>query len=158
MRHWEVEQSEGYQITRIKGRLRENISFWRNVLKAPTPVLNWIEDGYKLPLITEPPAHMQANQPAAIEHQQFINEAVVDLLHNGCVQKVVAAPHVCSPLSVVCNAEGKKRLAINLRYVNHFLKRDPFKYEDLSILSPGDFMCKFHLKSGYHHVEIFEPH
>ena len=107
MRHWEFEKSEGYQITCVKGRLKENISFWRDVLKAPTPVLNWIEDGYKLPLITEPPAHMQANQPAAIEHREFVNEAVADLLRNGCVKKVVAAPHVCSLLSVVCNAEGK---------------------------------------------------
>ena len=30
-RLWEVEQPEGQQITRVKGRLRENIAFWRDV-------------------------------------------------------------------------------------------------------------------------------
>ena len=53
-------------------------------------------------------------------------------------------------------------MVINLRYVNWFLKFESFKYEDLrtlmSILSPSDFLFKFDLKSGYHHVEIFEPH
>ena len=28
----------------------------------------------------------------------------------------------------------------------------------MSILSPNDFLFKFDLKSGYHHVEIFESH
>ena len=39
---------------------------------------------------------------------------------------------------------------------------DSFKYEDLrtllSILSPNHFLFKFDLKSGHHHVEIYEPH
>ena len=92
--------------------------FWQDVLKVPAPVLDCIRSGYKLPLITEPPVHMQANQLAAFECREFVNEAIADLLHNGCVHRVSAAPHVCSPLSVVCNTEGKKRLVINLRYVN----------------------------------------
>ena len=58
-----------------------------------------------LPLNTEPPAHIQANQQSALEHSDFVNEAIEDLLNNGCVQKISAPPHVCSPLSVVCNSE-----------------------------------------------------
>ena len=61
-RLWEVEQQEGYQITQVKGRLWENFVFWWDTLKASTPVLDWINKGYVLPLITEPPAHIQANQ------------------------------------------------------------------------------------------------
>lgn len=44
-RLWEVEQQEGYQITQVKGRLKENF-FWWYTLKAPTPVLDWINKGY----------------------------------------------------------------------------------------------------------------
>ena len=33
-RLWEAEQSEGQQITWVKGRLRGNIAFWQDVLKA----------------------------------------------------------------------------------------------------------------------------
>ena len=130
-RLWEVEQLEGKQITWVKGRLRENIAIWQDVLKAPTPVLDWISKGYVLPLITEPPAYRQANQQSALEYKEFVTEAITDLLNNGCVQRVSTAPHVCSPLSVVHNAEGKKRLVVNLRYVNQFLNMDSFKYEDL---------------------------
>ena len=79
------------------------------------------------------------------------------------VYKKYQPPHMCVVLcSVVHNAEGNQCLVINLRYVNQFLKMDSFKYEDLrtllSILSPNDFYLRFDLKSGYHHVEIFEPH
>ena len=53
-----------------------------------------------------------------------------------------------------------RREKVNLRYVNQFLKMDSFKYEDLrtllAILSPNDFLFKFDLKSGYHHVDTLE--
>ena len=107
LRLWEVEQPEGQQITWVKGRLKGNIAFWQDVLKAPTPVLDWITKGYVLPLITDPPAYKQANQKSALEHKEFVDEAITDLLNNGCIQRVPTAPHVCSPLSVVCNSEGK---------------------------------------------------
>ena len=121
-RLWEVEQQKGYLITQVKGRLRENFVFWWDTLKAPTPVLNCINKGYVQPMITERPAHIQANQQSALEHSDFVNEAIEDLLNNGCVQKVSAPPHVCSPHSVVCNSEDKNCLVSNLRYINRFLK------------------------------------
>ena len=50
----------------------------------------------------------------------------------------------------------KKRLILVLRHVNQFLYKCRFRCQDLSIakeiLSPGDFMFTFDLKSGYHHV------
>ena len=42
-------------------------------------------------------------------------------------------PVVCSPLSVVVSSGGKKRLVIDLRYLNGYLLKDSFKYEDLRI-------------------------
>lgn len=39
--------------------------------------------------------------------------------------------HNCSPLLVVTSSSGKKRLVINLRYVNRHLWKDKFKYEDM---------------------------
>ena len=52
----------------------------------------------------------------------------MDLLATGCILKVDKRPFICSPLSV---AEGpnKKRLVVNLRYLNSFLWKQ--KYEDL---------------------------
>ena len=71
-------------------------------------------------------------------------------------------PHICSPLSVVQNEKGKKRLVINLRHLNQYLWKTSFKYEDLrtlmQILTPSDFVFTFDLKSRYHHLDIFPQH
>ena len=76
--------------------------------------------------------------------------------------QVETMPYICSPLSVVVGTSGKKRLVINLRYLNQFLRKDQFKYEDLKtamqMFKAGDFLFKFDLKSGYHHISIYKPH
>ena len=61
-------------------------------------------------------------------------------------------------MSVVSNSTGKLRLVLNLRYVNQFLLVTKFKYEDLQVAAlmfeRDEYMFKFDLKSGYHHVDI----
>ena len=67
-------------------------------------------------------------------------------------------PIVCSPLSVVSNSAGKLRLVLNLRYLNQFMHTVKFKYEDLRtaalLFEKGEYLFKFDLKSGYHHLDI----
>ena len=70
------------------------------------------------------------NQKSAFANSQFDNEAVAELLQNRCVQIVMQNPHICSPLSVISNSAGKLRLVLNLRYLNQFLLKNKFKYED----------------------------
>ena len=57
---------------------------------------------------------------------------------------------------------GKKRLILDLRYINNFLIKRRVKYEDwkvaLSYFQKGSFMITFDLKSGYHHIEIHPDH
>jgi hypothetical protein len=65
-----------------------------------------------------------------------------------------------NPLTV---AEGKKlRLVLDLRHVNEFTHVSKFKYEGLNSLadmfSQGFYFFTFDLESGYHHIDIFEPH
>ena len=71
-------------------------------------------------------------------------------------------PHVVNPLSVSIQPNGKKRLILDLRYINNFLIKRKVKYEDwkvaLSYFQKGSFMIAFDLKSGYHHVEIHPDH
>ena len=90
-----------------------------------------------------------------------MTDTVAKLLANRCISRTPQRPHVCSPLSVLANAEGKLRLVLNLRYLNQFHKVK-FKYEDLRVallmLTKEDFLIKFDLKSGYHHLNICEPH
>ena len=82
------------------------------------------------------------------------------MLDKQCIRLVVDTPHVCSPLLAVQSGKGKKRLIINLKYLNLYLWKDKFKYEDmrsaLNYFEKGDFVFTFDLKSGYHHVDIHE--
>ena len=86
------------------------------------------------------------------------------LVGDGCVKVVTSLPYtcICSPLSVVMNSGEKKRLVCDLRYLNRFLWKQKFKYEDLRIalplFRPGDYVFTFNLKSGYHHIDIYELH
>jgi len=38
--YWEIEQGPDKQITMVQGRLREHLSFWKEVLQAPPQLWN----------------------------------------------------------------------------------------------------------------------
>ena len=115
---WEVQEEEsGPQIVDVQGRLRQNLNFWQHTLQAPNNVLEWIQIGYKLPVQYLPDPFSQSNHKSTLMHKSFVNEAITELLANRCVKWVIEKPYICSPLTVVENAEGKLRLVLNLRYV-----------------------------------------
>ena len=164
-RCWEVCQNQTMcdnQILDVQGRLKTAITFWVDILHVSSPVLDWVQEGYKLPLITLPPTSCQPNHKSAIDNEQFVTEALAELLAHRCIKEVYAKPYICSPLSVVTNDGGKKRLVINLKFLNQYLWKEHFKYEDLRTLmqmfTPEDYVFSFDLKSGYHHVDIFPEH
>ena len=142
----------------VKGRLAKHISFWKDTIQASSFILNTIQSGYVLPLQEEPTRFSRPNQASALRNADFVSQAIDELLCDGRVKEVQVQPHVCSPLSVVESASGKKRLVLNLRHVNKFLCKQKFKYEDLRVAMllflKGDNMFTFDLKSGYHHVDI----
>ena len=88
--------------------------------------------------------------------------AITELVKGQNIMEVNEKPHICSPLSVVVNSAGKKRLVVNMRHVNKFLLKRSFKYEDLRVammlFEPGELMFTFDLQSGYHHEEIAAQH
>ena len=67
------------------------------------------------------PHFPRKNQNSALQNYKFVKESIADLLAAECVEVVAEPPHVCSPLSVVENSAGKKRLVLNLRHVNKFI-------------------------------------
>ena len=59
---WELmEGSTPTQIVDVQGRLQQNQKFWSEVLNAPSPVHDWIKDGYKLSLQFMSPPFEQDN-------------------------------------------------------------------------------------------------
>ena len=147
-------------VVSVQGRLRKCSRFWTDKLEASQYVCDIITSGYRLPFLVFPPAVCAKNNKSAIEHATFVSEAIQELLEAGCVTRVSSCPTVCSPLQVAVNAKGKRRLVIDLRYVNQYLHLTKFKYEGLNLVpvlfQKGDHMITFDLKSGYHHVDIHE--
>ncbi|KAL5506358.1 hypothetical protein EMCRGX_G007980 [Ephydatia muelleri] len=98
----------------------------------------------------------------ALIEREFVDKAVYEFLKGGYIERAESPPVVCSPLSVVTNGVGKKRLVVNLRHVNGFLWKQKFKYEDLRVammlFEQGKWLCSFDLKSGYHHVDVAKHH
>ena len=132
-------------------------------LRGPTQyIIDCIKEGYKLPLLSLPEPFKRHNHKSALQDKEFVTQAISDLIHNRCVAKVEDAPLVCSPLSVVVNDSGKKRLVIDLRHVNKYLFKSSFKYEDIRtamlLFQKEDYLFSFDLKSGYHHVDIHRQH
>ena len=71
-------------------------------------------------------------------------------------------PNFINPLSVSVQANSKKRLILDLRYVNRHLQEKRIKYEywkvALSYFEVGAYMFTFDLMSGYHHIEVATDH
>ena len=144
----------------VKGRLSASFEFWKNTLHAPEFVLDTVRRGYRLPFAEYPPSCFLANNISALQHPEFVVQAISQLLANGCIVEHSVPPFCVNPLSV---AKGKKlRLVIDLRHVNNFLVRFRFRYEDLpslsQVLEEGHWFFTWDLKSGYHHVDICLEH
>ena len=144
----------------VKGRLKSSLNFWVDTLDASDFVLDMIRRGYRLPFAEYPSKCFLKNNRSALQHPDFVTEAIIELLSNGCVVEHDVPPFCVNPLTV---AEGKKlRLVIDLRHVNNCLVKPRFKYEDLpslsQVLDEGHWFFTWDLKSGYHHVDICLDH
>jgi hypothetical protein len=145
-------------------RLRSRLPFWRSVCSSSF-VLGIITVGFMLPWAAggPPPAPWaSANHASAFEHAEFVDTAVASLVTTGAVMRVNEAPFLVSPLGVVSKAENKLRLILDLQYLNQFLELTKFKYESIKsapdLCAPGDFLFTVDLKSGYHHIDMYQEH
>ena len=127
------------------GRLKARVNRWEE-MGASDYILDTIRSGYKLPLLDTPEPRFFKNNKSAIKNSAFVSQAILELLESGRVVKVVSPPKVVNPLSVFENGE-KKRLILDLRYVNKYLWKKHVKFEDfrtfefLKILSRKGRTC-----------------
>ena len=105
-----------------------------------------------------------ANDRSALQHQAFATDSINKLLVSG---RIVQVPQnqliVINPLSVAIQQnKGKKRLILDLRYVNKHIYKQKIKFDDwrtgLIYFQKPSYFTKFDLKSGYHHLDIFRDH
>ena len=105
------EYLEGVPIVEVKGSLKRNIAFWDHI-GASCFIHDTIVDGCKIPFIYTPPAANFGNNRSAIQHSEFVEKAISDLLITGSVVECGCALTVVNPLSVSIQANGKKRLIL----------------------------------------------
>ena len=104
----------------IFDRLKSALPYWRDVIKAPPSVLNVIEAGYRIDFVTTPPPCEFKNNKSALRNQEFVTQAVTELLELDVIEEVKSVPYFCSPLSVAEN--GKKlRLILDLSILNEYI-------------------------------------
>ena len=62
--------------------------------------------------------YRRGNKNTAHDSADFVHNAVADLVKGGFVEEATEQPFICSPVAVVENSAGKKRLVVNLRHIN----------------------------------------
>ena len=141
----------------VKGSLKRHIAWWKNNISNEY-ILNIIENGYKLPLLSMPKEEFLKNNLSARQEPSFVSEEILKLLATGVLIEQKTPPLVVNPFTVAKNAANKMRLVLDLRTVNPLLAITKYKYEDISVVSEylekNCFLCVFDLKSGYHHIDI----
>lgn len=141
-------------------RIRDCLDFWQKI-EAPSVVLNILKQGYFLPFCFLPLPKFFENNKSALSHKDFVEKEIFELFSKNCILEVEQS-FICNPLSVAIQSSGKKRLILDLRYVNRALEFKNVKFEDLrtaqKFLSPQGWMFSFDMKSGYHHVLIAPNH
>ena len=160
-----AEYFEGSSQVIVEGRLKANISFWHSI-GASKFILDTLSFGYKIPFSQEPTSVFLNNNRSALGDSDFVESAIQELLRVGSIVSCTCPPDVVNPLSVSVQSSGKKRLTLDLRHVNFFVKKSKITFEDAQCMlnliigkSPSNLWAySFDIKSGYHHVEIYPTH
>ena len=141
----------------VKGRLKNNVKFWESIGTNRT-ILDIIRNGYKIPFYSEPKKKSFSNNKSALTHTQFVENEIKSLQETGRIIETSVRPYVVNPLSVD-EKDGKLRFILDLTYVNFFVFKDPIKYDDWKtmehLVQKDDYLFKFDIKSGYHHIDIY---
>ena len=106
--------------------MKRNIEFW-HCREGAEFVLSVIKGRYCLPFETIPGSTILRNNKSALHHGIFVEQAINDLISSNRITEIHKPPRVVNPLSVSSQANGKKRLILDLRHVNKHLKKSRIK-------------------------------
>ncbi|VDH92658.1 Hypothetical predicted protein [Mytilus galloprovincialis] len=123
--------------------------------------MNVIDFGYRIPFFSDPPSVFLKNNRSALQHSEFVENSIQELLSKNCITEVKCT-FVVNPLTVSVNSSGKERLVLDLRHINKFVEKQKVKFEGvkeaLTFVNSNSFGFKFDMKSGYHHLDIHPDH
>ena len=77
-----------FDNSNIKNRLKQNITFWSEILKATKAIANVLKEGYKLPLQVLSKSAQFNNCKSTMTHRDFFSDAIQDLLKTNRIIEV----------------------------------------------------------------------
>ena len=93
------ELESGEKVCIVKSSLENHLQIWHKI-GANVSVIDVLEHGYKIPLITLPKAAKFPNNHSALSNANFVTQAIEELLNTGRIKEVKNPPYVVNPLSV----------------------------------------------------------
>jgi hypothetical protein len=103
-----------------------------------------------------------ANHKISPEDSIFVNTEIDRLLRDGIIVRTPKKPKIISPIGVVPKKNGKKRMILDLRFLNSFIDTRQFRLETIFTaakqMRTGDLMIKIDLKDGYFHIPVHKSH
>ena len=134
------------------------IRAWERI-GAPEHVLDWIKDGVRLPVESDPGNFQCDNRIKNVREFEFVDKEVSSLLERGAIIKSQTKPQCVSGLKCVPKkGNNKYRLIIDLRILNECVLPQKFQYEGIKtvkgLIRSNDRLVTTDLKNGFHHVPI----
>ena len=84
-----------------------------------------------MPFITILPSFYAPSNKSNLRNSKFMSQANSKVLKNNCIEELDQKPYRCNPLTV---AENKKlRFVLDLCHINSFIKKNKFRYENLTL-------------------------
>jgi hypothetical protein len=144
----------------LQQRVREHISFWREI-GAPPHVLRWIREGVRIDWMAGPPEPFhQGISRIKPEHREWLTAECDRCLLTGAFTRATCFDYVSKAFVVEHN--GKKRLVFNLKHLNEYCVKRTCRFGSLAALRrtlhQGDLMWSIDLSDAYHHVGIHQDH
>ena len=82
-----------------------------------------------MPLLETPDTARFSNNKSAISNSKFVDNSIKEMLATGTILER-DPPRFVNPLSVSIDSSGKKRLILDLKYINMHLYKDKIKFDD----------------------------
>ena len=120
--YYEYEQGQADII--VKSRLKKHYNFWKNI-DCYDYILDTIYNGYRIPFFSTPPSICLSNNRSAVNHSEFVVEAIHDLLIKGLIEECESKPIVVNPLIV---SVSSRKIQQSICEISSF-----FSWSDLSM-------------------------
>ena len=140
---------------------KDQQEFYRSELGAGPMVMDWVENGYRVPFDSYPEQKLYArNNRSARERPDFVSGMIKEWLDCGVIRRTKGnvPPMICNPLSAVMS--NKWRLVFDCRLLNTYVTKRKVQLEDhreiADLIQPGDHGFCEDFKSGYWQVRLRE--